>query len=84
MPTAMESFSVQEVANAVGVPLPTTPPQGQLQTAEYVGLLSTGNGAQVTKLKGEYVSTETVALRRTALWCAVAGACGTVLGNSWK
>ena len=78
----MDAPSVAEVAAVVGVPLQATPPQGHLKTATYAGLLSRSREQQMAKLEGKSVSTETVALRRTALLCAVAGACGTVQGNS--
>jgi hypothetical protein len=70
----MEPFSADEVASVLGVPLAATPPRAPLKVATYAGLFSWRRAQQMAKLRGKSVSTETVALRRTAISCAVAGA----------
>jgi hypothetical protein len=78
----MEPFSSNEVASVLGVPLPATPPQEQLKTAKYAGLLSMEmEHRKKTILVNQFLE-EMDAHTRTVLLRAVAGACGMVLGNS--
>ena len=65
-----------------GLPLPATPPQGQLKSAKYAGLLSMEMEHRKTTILVNQFLEEMDAHTRTVLLRAVVGACGMVLRNS--